>query len=362
MADTNLRFVLKAKDEASRAVSKVKHEIGGASGGLSKFKAAGAVAAVGIGLAVTAAVALYGALKKCLNAFTDYAGGIAKVQKLTGMSVKSTSQYMGVTKLMGIETTQATKAATMFAKTMYAAKKGTGAQADAFKALGVTLKDTHGKTKEMGAVMMEARDALSKMPAGAERTALSMKLFGKGGTEMMKWLSKSPEDMKKLTATVTKLGGVMGEDAIDKMGEYKQQQREIGFAWQMIQVNIGMRVIPAFILVGKYMLIGVTYLNQYVLKSKAFAVAMDIIVKVIQSMVPIITAVFKVIAGLFKLWTAIMTGNWRAAWNAIKGIAKSALDGIRGLVGIWGRLVGSALSAVWTGIKNKARSAWVRGR
>ena len=83
---------------------------------------------------------------------------------------------------------------------------------------------------------------------------------------------------------------------------------------------------------------------------------------VFKVMVPIIRARLQTIVQVFKLIGALLRGDWRAAWNAIKGIAKSLLDTIVAVIkGYWtifstiGKKLGSALKdGIVAGIKGLA--------
>ena len=54
------------------------------------------------------------------------------------------------------------------------------------------------------------------MPPTAEKTALSMDLFGRAGSELAQFLNLGSYEMKRLGEEAHRLGGVMSEDAAKK--------------------------------------------------------------------------------------------------------------------------------------------------
>ncbi|HEY8394934.1 MAG TPA: phage tail tape measure protein, partial [Thermaerobacter sp.] len=62
----------------------------------------------------------------------------------------------------------------------------------------------------------------------------------------------------------------------------------------------------------------------------------------LSAVVNIITGIVKVITGIIKFFAAILTGDWRGAWEAVKQIVSGALQALWGFFQIWivGRITG----------------------
>src|SRR5207237_10783621 len=55
----------------------------------------------------------------------------------------------------------------------------------AFQQLGVSIYESNGQLRGESDVMMQVADAFKKMPDGAEKAGLAMKLFGKSGADLI---------------------------------------------------------------------------------------------------------------------------------------------------------------------------------
>ncbi|HEY8355805.1 MAG TPA: phage tail tape measure protein, partial [Methylophilaceae bacterium] len=73
-----------------------------------------------------------------------------------------------------------------------------------------------------------------------------------------------------------------------------------------------------------------------------FGFIADTVMFYIGAVVDIISGAVKVITGIIKFFVALFTGDWRGAWEAIKQVAKGALQFLWGLVQVWivGRIAG----------------------
>ncbi|MCQ2009264.1 phage tail tape measure protein [Sporolactobacillus sp. STSJ-5] len=89
----------------------------------------------------------------------------------------------------------------------------------------------------------------------------------------------------------------------------------------------------------------------------------SIIVSVLDAVKNVISGAVGVIANIFKLFGSLLTGNWKGAWDAIKGLLQSAVQLIWGIVNLYfvGKLLAplrafgpaakSILQAIWGAIK-----------
>ena len=83
----------------------------------------------------------------------------------------------------------------------------------------------------------------------------------------------------------------------------------------------------------------------------------DNVVRMVMNFVEIIRGAFNVIVGIFNFFTAVLTGNWAGAWEAIKqilagvwwiiqGVVSSAIEAVRIVI----ETVMGVLSGIWAGL------------
>ena len=103
----------------------------------------------------------------------------------------------------------------IFSRNIVAAKEGTDAQSQAFKKLGVNIVDSNGKIKSTEDLITEAAGGFKRLENGAEKTALSMTLFGKSGAEILPFLNQGSEEIARLREEARASGAVLSDDAIN---------------------------------------------------------------------------------------------------------------------------------------------------
>lgn len=115
-------------------------------------------------------------------------------------------------------------------RTMAESKDGAGSQADAFRAIGVRAVDATGKLRPTAAVFNDIADAFEKMPAGAQKTATAMQLFGKGAAELIPLLNEGSAGIKQLGDEAESLGLVLDERAIKSGVRFSEAMEDINAA------------------------------------------------------------------------------------------------------------------------------------
>lgn len=72
----------------------------------------------------------------------------------------------------------------------------------------------------------------------------------------------------------------------------------------------------------------------------------------------VIGGALDVIQGIFRLFKAVFTGDWKGAWDAVKQILSGAWELIKGVVNLGLTVIKGALSGAWALIKTGASAAW----
>jgi hypothetical protein len=131
-----------------------------------------------------------------------------------GLSAERIQELTYVGTKLDVELETQLKAQSMLTKNMYLAEKGTGAQAEAFKKLGIEVKGSDGHLRNAKDVMGEAFTALGKMTNETERDALAQKIFGKSAMELNPLIKAGGTEIAKLTDEAHKSGAVMSNEAV----------------------------------------------------------------------------------------------------------------------------------------------------
>src|SRR5262249_5952869 len=94
---------------------------------------------------------------------------------------------------------------------MAAAATGSGEMADAFKKIGVEVKDAHGNLRAADDVLLDLAQKFADAPDGANKTAAALKLLGRSGLEMIPFLNQGKEGIRDLIDEAVQMGAVVSE-------------------------------------------------------------------------------------------------------------------------------------------------------
>ena len=145
------------------------------------------IAMVGVGASIAAAGV---GLSVLVKQSADVGEELQKFSQRIAISVETLSGYKVATDRADISLEDFGGALQKASRNMVEAVGGTGAAADAFKTMGVSVTDSNGKLKTVEAVMLEVSDKFMAMEDGAQKTAFAMDIFGKSGATLIPFLNQ----------------------------------------------------------------------------------------------------------------------------------------------------------------------------
>ncbi len=217
----SLQELKTGSDEAGRSVEESANQADEAGGKWEGFKSVlsgiGPVVKgviIGITALATAAAAAVAGVGALVLKATDAASALTDVSEKTGISTTKLQEYQFIGDQVGVSLDTITGAQARLIRSMQAGRDGTGAQADAFKSLGVAITDANGNLRSTDEVFAEALDKLGGIANETERDALSMQIFGKNAQEINPLIKAGAEGMAEMADEAHRVGAVMDEDAI----------------------------------------------------------------------------------------------------------------------------------------------------
>lgn len=186
------------------------------NGALSSDKALGNLKNIATGVAVAGAAAATAFAVVGSEAMKN-ADELKKQSDVTGISVERLQELQYIGNNLGVDLNTITDAQAKLTKSMAGAKDGTGAQADAFKALGINVVDSNGQLRDSKVVMEEAITALSTMTNETERDAMAQQIFGRGAMELNPLIKAGGQALADLTKEARENGAVMSGEAVDSL-------------------------------------------------------------------------------------------------------------------------------------------------
>lgn len=209
--------------------------------------------------------------------------------------------------------------------------------------LGINVRDTAGHIRPMNDLLPEIADKFKDMPNGAEKTALALQLFGKGGMALMPFLNKGAEGIKELSKESDKFGLTLSSKDTAMVKENIVAKRQWHAAIEGVQVQMGRYLYPALTQVAKAMTAAIPQIQKFagpLLKSLGQALTGQVI--------PALTSMFKVFSNDILPVLMAVAGWMGRHQTLVKSLA----------VGIGTLVLGLKAYAVYQTVVTKATAAW----
>lgn len=211
--DTLGQETKQAADEAEKGGAKFEN--------FGKVAAAGAAAAAAAVAAVaTAAVAAGKALVDCAVGGAEFADEILTLSSVTGVSAETLQEWQYAAELVDVSVDTMSSALVKTTRSMDAAASGSGAAADAFAQLGVSVVDSNGNLRDNEDVFWDTIDALGNIENETERDAVAMELLGRSATELNPLIEAGSDQMAEYAEEAHAAGYVLGDETLEAFGDF----------------------------------------------------------------------------------------------------------------------------------------------
>ena len=167
-----------------------------------------------------------------------------KLSQKTGVSVEALTALDYAAKLSDVTTEGLTKALQKLSVAMFDTQVNGEEGSAALKALGVSATDAHGQIRPTEAVLLDLAEKFARMPDGADKAALAVKLFGKEGLAIIPFLNQGREGISALMEEAQRLGLVMSEDVARASEVFNDNLTRLSAIFEGVQRQIGAAVIP----------------------------------------------------------------------------------------------------------------------
>lgn len=217
------------------------------TGALSGLATAGVAAFAAMGAAIVGAGALIvGTAAKVIFETTSWAHEMGVLQAKTGLSFETLQQYDYIATILGVDLEAIVGTQARLSRAMYAAQKPTTAQAQAFKALGVSVVDAKGDLRDADTVLFEVLDALSKMENPTEADALAMQVLGRGAMELAPLMRAGKGSLEEMKAEAVALGLVLSDETVAAFDEFDEELDKIKMTSKNMVKNFFRPLLPLF--------------------------------------------------------------------------------------------------------------------
>ena len=131
----------------------------------------------------------------------DAADNLNDLSQRVGVAVPTLSKFGAAAEDSGTSIEEVAKAMGRLSKGIVDPASKTN---EALKSIGISSVDASGKVRNVDAIMLDLAERFSKMPDGAEKTALALELFGKSGMNLIPMLNGGRDALSQYAATIDK--------------------------------------------------------------------------------------------------------------------------------------------------------------
>lgn len=220
-----------------------------------KLKSAGgavdAMAGKLAGLAtLVGGAALVGGFRSMVGEIVDLGGSLTDTSAKLGVGTGDLQRWQFAAQQTGVEAGAFSGALTKFTRTIGEAATGNAAAGDAFKALGVDVRDSNGNIGDATTLMLGAAKGLSEIQDPSLRAKAAIDLFGKSGADLLPLLGQGAEGVQALLDEADKLGGVLDESTIEALDDAGDASDKFDFAMRGVKAQLALAVLPALTAAG----------------------------------------------------------------------------------------------------------------
>lgn len=366
----------------------------------------------GISMAAGALVASLGAISYKAGQNADDLNTMSKVYNI---GTEDLQRYKAAADLVDVDLDTIAKTHQRLTKAMSGSEDETGAQAEAFEKLGVSVTDSNGNLRDSDAVWQDTIKALGKVENETERDALAMTLMGKSAAELNPLIEDGGETYEQVAKTMEKYGlDFVDQETLDKANQFNDQldtmkllgsvaisqvgaslaeflvpalEKIVDWAGKLagwlsqlspevltiigIIAGVVAAVAPVLIVLGKLAFAVSSLMNL----ANLLGVGIGALAGPIGIAIAVIVALIAIGVLLYKNWDVIKAKALQlknyivTTWNNIKSSVVNTVTGLKNSVvtqwnALKARVVGivsgvrGALSSAWATIKSTASSAW----
>jgi hypothetical protein len=169
---------------------------------------------------------------------------LAKTSAALGLNAQSLQEWRHAAGLSGVDAGLLDASFNKLARNASEAANGGKTQAEAFKRLGVEVKDQSGALKPLGRLFEEAGVAVGGIENPTEKAALAMEIFGKSGAKLIPLFAEGKEGMAALRAEVEELGFAFDDAFLDIAQEANDNVDRFNLALKGLKIRLASEVLP----------------------------------------------------------------------------------------------------------------------
>lgn len=225
-------------------IESVGQKLGLSTTATNKLTAAFGEGAAEAAVFVAVVVKLASELVKLSDAATKHGDEVSTLATKYNMTSQTVQKLQYMAELTDTSFETVSGSLSKLTRNMNSARDGTGAAAEAFAALGVSVTNSDGSLRSANDVFAEAIDALGNVGNETERDALAMQIFGKSAMELNPLIAQGSENLKALADEAANSGYVMSDKMISVLQRGDDATQRLDKSMEGLKNTIGAGATP----------------------------------------------------------------------------------------------------------------------
>lgn len=170
-----------------------------------------------------------------------------RLSKIAGVTAEEFSGLAYAAELADVSNASFANGLKFLGKNMDEAARGSKSISEMFGRIGVSVKDASGNLRSVSDVFVEAADAISKLPPGAQRAAIAMKLFGRAGADLLPLLEAGGAGIREMVEEAEKLGKVFDDETGKAADDFNDNLTRLKAATDGLVLSMAQGMLPTLV-------------------------------------------------------------------------------------------------------------------
>lgn len=233
-------------EDLADATEDAADEAKGANSGWSGFKQVIAdLATNAIQAAINGLQKLGKAIKETVVDSAAYADEIMTLSTQTGIATDKLQEYQYMAELVDVDVSTITGSLRKLTTQMDSAASGSGAAAEAFASLGVSVTDSEGNLRSNQDVFDDVIDALGQIENTTQRDALAMDIFGRSAQDLNPLIAAGSEGIAAFAEEAREAGYVLDDETLESLGSVDDELQRFETRTTAVKNNLVSAFAPA---------------------------------------------------------------------------------------------------------------------
>lgn len=304
----------------------------------------------GLSMAAAGVVASLGAISYKAGRSAD---DINTMSKVYGIGTADLQKYSAAADLVDVDLDTIAKTHQRLTKAMSGSEDETGAQAEAFEKLGVSVTDSNGKLRNSDEVWQDTIKALGDVENETERDALAMTLMGKSAQELNPLIEDGGKTYENMAKTMQKYGlEFVDQETLDAANEFNDQLDTMKTIGTVALAQVGSKLAGFLVPALEKLCTWVGQLASWLSSlSPEVLTVIGVVAGVVAAVAPVLIVLGKLAFAVSSLMSLASTLG--ITIGALAGPIGIAIAAIAAIIAI-----GVLLYKNWDKIKAKAKQLW----